>query len=352
MSPQQAVGPAHVPVRLRPGRDLRRIVGAELPHRVDRQQRAHDGGDAEDDEEEPARLGGVHRQHGVADDVLLRAAGPGPLGVLVEHQQQHVGGDEREQQTRDEQHVDGVEPRNDRLTRELPAEQEEGHVGADDRGGLHEPVGGADTGSGEQVVGQRVAGEALERAQEQQQGADHPVELAGLAERAGEVDPQEVDHHRGDEDHRGPVVHLPQQQPAADVERQEQRGAVRLRHPDAAHRVVGALVLDLAHRRHVPEGQEHAGEQQDDEAPQRDLAQHERPVVGEDLAELLLHGRAEAEALVGPVGDDAGPVRLLRGGGLAPVAVGHLARVDAHQSLFRSQKLAPTGSSKSSTAMR
>ena len=37
-----------------------------------------------------------------------------------------------------------------------------------------------------------------------------------------------------------------------------------------------------------PQGQEDAGEQQDDEAPQRDLAEHERPVVGEDLADLLL----------------------------------------------------------------
>ena len=104
------------------------------------------------------------------------------------------------------------------FTRELPAEDEERHVGADDRRGLQEPVGGADPGSGEQVVGQRVAGEALQRAQDQQQAADHPVELAGLAVGAGEEDAQQVDHHRGDEEHGRPVVHLAHQQATADVE--------------------------------------------------------------------------------------------------------------------------------------
>ena len=67
------------------------------------------------------------------------------------------------------------------VARELAAEEEERHVGADDGHRLHEAVRGADAGAGEQVVGQRVAGEALERAEEQQQAADHPVELARLA---------------------------------------------------------------------------------------------------------------------------------------------------------------------------
>ena len=59
--PQRAVRPAHVPVGLGARRHLGRVVGAVLPDRVDRQQRPHQGGDAEDDEEEPAGLGGVHR---------------------------------------------------------------------------------------------------------------------------------------------------------------------------------------------------------------------------------------------------------------------------------------------------
>ena len=215
---QRTVGPAHVPVGLGAGRDLGRVVGAEAPDRVDRHQPAHQGQDTEDDEEEPAGLGGVDREHREADDVLLGASGPGPLRVLVVDEQQHVGRDQREQQAGDQQHVGGEQPRDDRGTRELAAEEEERHVGADHGHRLHEPVGGSDAGAGEQVVGERVAGEALEGAEQQQQAADHPVELTGLAEGAGEVDPEQVDHHRGDEDHGGPVVDLPHQQAAADVE--------------------------------------------------------------------------------------------------------------------------------------
>ena len=60
------------------------------------------------------------------------------------------------------------------VARELAAEEEERHVGADDRAGLDEAVRGADAGAGEQVVGQRVAGEALEGAEEQQQRSRSP----------------------------------------------------------------------------------------------------------------------------------------------------------------------------------
>ena len=126
--PQQALGDAHVPVGLRAGGHLRRVVGAVLPDRVDRQQATHQRGHAEDDEEEPAGLGGVDRQHREADDVLLGAAGTGPLGVLVVDEQQHVGGDQRQDQARDQQHVGDVEPRDDHLARELAAEHEERHV--------------------------------------------------------------------------------------------------------------------------------------------------------------------------------------------------------------------------------
>jgi len=62
------------------------------------------------------------------------------------------------------------------------------------------------------------------------------------------------------------------------------------------------------------EGEEDAGEEQHDEAPERDLAQHERPVVGEDLAEVLLRQRGETEPFVGPVGRGPRAPRLLRCG--------------------------------------
>ena len=357
---QRAVGPSHVPVRLGAGGDLGRVVGAVLPDRVDAEQAAHQRGDAEDDEEEATGLGGVHGEHREADDVLLGAAGSGPLGVLVVDEQQHVGPDERQQDARDQQHVDGVEPRDDLLARELAAEEEEAHVGAHDRHRLHEAVRGADTGAGEQVVGQRVAGEALEGAEEQQQRADDPVELTRLAVGAGEVDAQQVDHHRGDEGHRGPVVHLPHEQSTAHVEGDVDRRGHRVGHQHAAQRVVGAVVDDLGHARVVPECEEHAGQEQDHEAPQGDLAQHEGPVVREDLAQVLLHRGAQAQALVGPVGHRPALAGLLRGGGRA-VARGHLAGVDAHRSASpwspmslwsRSQYVGPTGSVKSDWATR
>ena len=247
--PQQALGDAHVPVGLGAGRHLRRVVGSVLPDRVDRQQAAHQGGDAEDHEEEAAGLGHVDREHRVADDVLLGAARPRPLGVLVEDQQQHVRADQRQQQAGDQQHVDDVEPRDDHVARELAAEQEERHVGADHRGRLHQAVRDPQPGAGEQVVGQGVAGEALEDAEQDQQRADHPVQLAGLAERAGEEDAHHVHEHRGDEEHRGPVVHLPHQQAAAHVEGDVERRGVGVRHRYAAQLGVGALVRRLRHAR-------------------------------------------------------------------------------------------------------
>ena len=213
---------------------------------------------------------------------------------------------------------------------ELAAEQEERHVGADHRGRLEEAVGRLEPRAGEQVVGQRVAGEALDRAEQQQDAADHPVQLTGLAERAGERHPHQVDHHRGDEDHRRPVVHLPHQETAADVEGDVQRRGVGVGHRDAAQLGVGALVRRLRHARHEPQGQEHAGHQQHDERPQRDLTEHERPVVGEHLAQVLPHDRGQAEPVVEPAGDRSRPARRRGTRGLVPVAGCHSAQVRAH----------------------
>ena len=237
------------------------------------------------------------------------------------------------------------------VARELAAEQEERHVGADDRDRLHEAVRDPQAGAGQQVVGQRVAGEALEDAEQEQQGADHPVELARLAERAGEEDAQHVDDHRGDEDHRGPVVHLPHQQAAADVEGDVQRRGVGLGHRYAAQLGVGALVDRLGHARDEPERQEDAGQQQDDEAPQRDLAEHEGPVVGEDLAEVLLASGRPGRAGRRPRSPRRRPCSASGDRGLAAVGVRDLARVEGHDQP-RSQKLGPTGSSKSCRATR
>ena len=60
---------------------------------------------------------------------------------------------------------------------------------------------------------------------------------------------------------------------------------------DAAQRLVDAVVGDLGHRRVEEQGEVHAGQQQHNEAVQRDLAEQERPVGGEDLVQLTSHRR-------------------------------------------------------------
>jgi hypothetical protein len=144
---------------------------------------------------------------------------------------------------------------------------------------------------------------------------------------------KKMHHHRGDEQDRRPVVDLPHQQTAADVERDVQRRGVGLGHVQALEQAVRALVLDLAHRRLEPERQEDAGQDQDDEAVERDLAEHERPVVGEDLAQVLLPDLADAQSVVDPLDRWR---EFLRGHCCHP----------------RSQKLGPTGSVKPLCATR
>ena len=169
--------------------------------------------------------------------------------------------------------------------------------GADHRDGQHDRVGDPQAGAGQRVVGQRVAGEALEEAEQEQRDADDPVELARLAERAGEEDPEHVHDDRGHEQQRRPVVHLPHDQAAAHVEGQVQRRRVRLAtsRSRAAGRSCRCSVTSL-HRRVEEQRQEGAGQQQDDERVERDLAEQERPVVREDLVEQPAQrcGRLEA----------------------------------------------------------
>ncbi len=307
----QALGEAHVPVRLGVRGHLVGPVRAVRPDRVDRGDRRHRRDHAEDQEEEAARLGHVDRHQGHPDHVLVGPAGPGELGVLVVEDQDQVRREQAQHDPRDQQDVDGEQPRDDVGARELPAEHEELQVGADDRDGEDRALHEADAGAGEQVVRQRVAHEPVEHAEEQQQRAEDPVDLAGLAERAGEEHAQHVREHRGDEDDRGPVVDLAHQEAAAHLEADPDRGRVGLGHRDALERDVGAVVDDLAHARVEEEGQPDARQDDDDEGVERDLAQHEGPVVREDLAQIGLGQGVDAEPAVGPVGQRLDLVRGL-----------------------------------------
>ena len=184
----------------------------------------------------------------------------------------------------------GIQTRDDDGAGEVAAEQGPVQPGTDHRHAQRDRrESRAQACSREQVVGQRVPEVALEHCQDQQQRPDDPVRLAWPAERAGEEYPGQVHHDRRGEQQRGPVMDLADEQAAAHFERDVERRSVGLRHLDAAQRLVDAVVGDLGHRRVEEEAQIHAGEEQDDEAVQRDLAKQERPVGGEHLVELTAH---------------------------------------------------------------
>jgi hypothetical protein len=81
------------------------------------------------------------------------------------------------------------------------------------------------------------------------------------------------------------MVHLAHDEATAHVERDVQRGFVRLRHLDPTQRRVAAVVRGLGHGRVEEQRQERTRQQQHDERVERDLAEHERPVVREDLVQ-------------------------------------------------------------------
>ena len=212
--------------------------------------------------------------------------------MLLEPHQRQVHPDQRQDDAREQQDVQGVQPRDDDVAGEVAAEQRPVQPGADHRHAQRDRgERGAQADAGEQVVGQRVAEVALEHGQDQQQRADHPVGLARAAERAGEEDAGQVHHDRRGEQQRGPVVDLADEQATAHLEGDVQRRLVGPGHLHAVERLVHAVVGDLGHRRVEEQRQVHAGEQQHDEAVQRDLTEQERPVRREHLVELAAHRR-------------------------------------------------------------
>jgi hypothetical protein len=282
--------------------------------------------------------------------------------VLVVHDQREVRRHQAQQQAGDQEDVHHVQARDDQVARVLAGEDEELRPGADDRDGPDQAVDEAQARAGQQVIGERVAGEARDQRHRHEADADQPVDLARLAERAGEEHAQHVDEGRRHEQQGRPVVDLADEEAAADVEGDVQRRRERLRHRHALQQLVGAVVLDLRHRRLEPDGQEHAGDQQDDERVEGDLAQQERPVVREHLAQAGLADLAEAEPLVGPAQGSGGGHRTLSrrlgrldgGGGVRDArGLGHHWSPSL-KSLreSRSKKLGPTGTVKSLCATR
>ena len=184
---------------------------------------------------------------------------------------------------------------------------------------LEDGVDHPDAGAGEQVVGQRVAGETFQDDDHPQRQTDDPVDLPGLAEGAGEEDPAEVEQDGGHEDERGPVVGLAHDQPEAHVEGDVDDGLVGLAHVLAVQGSVdvpaGRGVDHVGAGWHVEEGQVDAGGDQDDERVHGDLAHHERPVVREDLVQDAGEELGRTEALVDGVEGRLAEAVALPGGG-------------------------------------
>ena len=172
--PDQPLGEAEIPVGLGAGGDQVGAVGAEGPYGVDRGERAHHRQHAEDQEEEAAGLGHVDRHERHAHHGLLVASWPGVLRVLVVEDQDQVSDDQAEHDPGQQQNMDRVQPGDDLVPRELSPEEEEGEIRAHDRHGQDRALREAEAGAGEQVVGERVAGQAGDDAEEQQGPAEQP----------------------------------------------------------------------------------------------------------------------------------------------------------------------------------
>ena len=86
--------------------------------------------------------------------------------------------------------------------------------------------------------------------------------------------------------------------PPRTSKRQVQRRGVGVGHLYAAQRLVAAVVDDLLLAGVEEQRQVHAGQQQDDEAVERDLAEHERPVVRKDLVHAALEEARRPEPVV------------------------------------------------------
>ncbi len=200
-------------------------------------------------------------------------------GVITGRLRLAQQGQQRDHHDRQHRHVQPVGPRDDLVTGEVPAEDPQHQVRADDRDRQRDALEHAEAAAGQHVVREDGAGQARHHAQHQQRHPDQPVQPARPAERAGEVEPQQVRAHRRDEQQRRPVVHLPHQQPAAHVETDVQRRPVRLAHLDAVQLAVRAVVADLRHARLVVEQQEDAGDRGHRERVDRDLAEQRRPAV-------------------------------------------------------------------------
>jgi len=177
---ERAVEPSHVPVRLHRVAHLVRHVRAVEPNGVDLEERAQDTRDRHGQAHESRRLGNKGGPQGRPDDVTGRVAASGELRMFLADEHPEVRAQQPHDDCGQDQHVEDEEPRDDRVTRKVTAEKEEGRVAADKRDRLDDRERDPETRSRDKVVRERIAEEAVEDCEDEKSRADDPVELAGL----------------------------------------------------------------------------------------------------------------------------------------------------------------------------
>ena len=198
------------------------------------------------------------------------------------------GGDERECD-----HVEDVEA-DEGVLADLDAAQDENRgLARDERRVGRHLAAHRDGPEGDLVPRQQVAGEAQQQGHEQQDHADHPVELARRLVGPVVEDPNHVQEDRQHHQVRGPSVHVADE------------GAECHRVLDGEDVLVGA-----AHRRDVEEHQVQAGHRQHQEQEEADPSQAEGVRVSHgvplyahrvQVQEDVVHDRQRARAAGGRV---------------------------------------------------
>ena len=125
------------------------------------------------------------------------------------------------------------------------------------------------------------------------------------------------------------MVGLADHQPGAHVEAEVDHRAVGLGDVLSVQRRVGAGVHDIGGAGVEEEGQVHASRDQHHEAVQGDFAEHERPVIGEDLVERLAGELRAADAVVDGAHQALGDHRAAPAAGGQPGADRSAARSQA-----------------------
>jgi hypothetical protein len=221
--------------------------------------------------------------------------------VPLPHYQRKVQHQRAGEQGGHQHDVEDIEARDQIGGRVLASEDEVRDPGADHRYAKRRRVDDPKADAAEQIVGQGVAGQPVREREDQQHEADEVVELARAAKGAGEEDPAKVDHDRGDEHQRGPVMRLPHQQPRADLEGQPHDRVERRGHPGTVERGVGSVVDGLPGVRCEKEHEIDSGQDDDDEREQRDLAEQKGPVVWEHPSKGCPRELYDPDLLVDPM---------------------------------------------------